>query len=286
MFDRIQLTLVQTNAVTGETERNIMRAADLIRAAVNETKPNIVVLPEFFNTGYFPLYWDYSYMALAEDEQGRTVSTFRRLASELRTHIAVPFYEIAAPGLYYNTTLILAPNGDIVAKYRKTHPPARVSVEKLFYRAGSRLPVFSLFGWRLGILMCYDSYVPEPARALLVQGAEIVVVPFAEVEGFHMWISLLSSRAFENGLYLGACNLVGADRKPPKAIMGGRSLIIDPEGHILSEASANEEGFITATLERKQLIEVRTRRQFLRDRRPELYKVLTSFNEDARGLKD
>jgi predicted amidohydrolase len=283
--DQIRLLLVQVHSSVGETRRNLDRALQLVQGWSGE-RPDLVVLPEFFNTGYFPVHWNYEYLDLAEDDQGPTVRTFRQVARDVRTHVAVPFYEIEAPGLYYDTTVILSPEGEIVAKYRKTHPPARLSLEKIFYRGASRLPIFSLFGWRVGILICYDNYLCEPARILTLRGAELIIAPFAEVKGFHLWRSLLASRSFENGVYLAACNLVGPESAASKVVMGGQSLIIDPEGHVLSEASDETEGVISATLERSTLIEVRGRRQFLRDRRPELYAPIAQFDEDVRGLRN
>jgi len=283
--DQIQLLLVQVHSSVGETRQNLDRALRLIQTWDGEG-PDLVVLPEFFNTGYFPVHWNYEYMDLAEDDQGLTVSTFRKLARDLRTHVAVPFYEIEGPGLYYDTTVILSPEGEIIAKYRKTHPPARLSLEKIFYRGASKLPIFTLFGWRVGILICYDNYLCEPARILTLRGAELIIAPFAEVKGFHLWRSLLATRSFENGVFLGACNLVGPESRASKVVMGGQSLIIDPEGYVLSEASEDAEGVISAVLERKKLIEVRSRRQFLRDRRPELYGPIAQFDEEVRGLRN
>jgi predicted amidohydrolase len=281
--DQLRVALVQMQATVGETAANVDRARELARSAA-EHSPDLVVLPEFFNTGYFPLYWDYNNMKLAEREDGETVAAFRELARELETHIAVPFYELEAPGLYYDTTVIVAPDGKTVAKYRKTHPPARISLEKLYYRGASRLTVFDVAGWKLGILICYDNYLAEPARAMMVQGASFVIAPFAEVADFKMWLPLLQTRAFENGIYVAACNLVGPDRDKPTAIMGGRSVIIDPEGDVLTLASDTSEDIVYADLTMERLIEVRSRRQFLRDRRPELYEVLTRQDEDARQL--
>lgn len=285
MSHAIELALVQTHPWVGDTKRNVERAKALASRAAEEGA-DLIVLPEFFSTGYFPLYWNYNYMKLAEDEGGRTVSTFRDLASKHQTYFAVTFFEIESPGLYYDTCVVISPSGDIVAKYRKTHPPSRVSLEKLFYKGASRLPVFDILGWKLGILICYDTYVTEPARVLMVQGAEIIIAPFAEVEGFDMWTPLLRTRAFENGVYVAACNLVGPDSESAKAVMGGASIVIDPEGGVLDQAPSDREATVRARLTRECLVDSRTRRQFIRDRRPELYGVLTATDEEARSLSN
>jgi N-carbamoylputrescine amidase len=281
--DNLRVAAVQVHALTADVDGNVGRALELVRSQA-ASGADLIVLPEFFSTGYFPLYWDYDNMRLAESESGPTVTAFRDAAKELGAHIAVTFYEIDGPGLYYDSTVILDQRGETVAKYRKTHPPARVSAEKLFYRAGSRLPVFEIMGWRVGILICYDNYVPEPTRVLMTKGAEVVLAPFAELADFAMWEPLLRARAFENGMYEVVPNLVGPDADPAKGVMGGRSLLLDPEGEVIACGSASDQEVLAATFTRARLTEVRARRQFIRDRRPDLYRALVEHDEDTRGL--
>jgi predicted amidohydrolase len=267
-------------ALTGERERNLECVERLVRSAADR-QPHLIVLPEFFGTGYFPVRWDYSYMELAEPESGPTLEAVRGLAGDLGCYIAATFFEIDSPGLYFDTTVIVDPRGQTCAKYRKTHPPARVSVEKIYYRPGSHLPVFDLLGWKIGILICYDNYLTEPARVLSVRGVDLILAPFAEVTGFDMWTSILRTRAFENGVYVVACNLVGEETKGNGQLLSGESLVIDPEGRVLCRASGDSEAVLCESLNREVVVAVRAKRQFRRDRRPELYGILGAPQEDA-----
>jgi predicted amidohydrolase len=276
--------LVQTESISGERDRNIEAVSTMVRRQ-EKPAPDLVVVPEFFNTGYFPLRWDYRGMELAEPQDGPTVTAMAELARDLETHVVTTFFEYDSPGLYFDTTVIVGPSGEFCGKYRKTHPPARVSVEKLYYRPGSHLPVFDLLGWRIGVLICYDNYVVEAPRAMMVQGAEIIIAPFAEVAGFDMWEPLLRARAFENGVYVAACNLVGEETRGAPVRLGGASIVVDPAGTVLARGSSTQPEVIAATLRRDTLISTRARRQWLRDRRPELYGVLAVPQEDARSLQ-
>jgi N-carbamoylputrescine amidase len=284
MLEALRVALVQMTSPIGAVGQNVAKACDLLHQAREVHGADVAVLPEFFNTGYFPVYWDYQYMRLAETDRGQTIATLRKVAVELQITILAPFYEEEAPGLYFNTVAIIGKDGELSGKYRKTHPPARLSLEKIYYKRGSRLPLFSIEGWRAGIMVCYDTFYPEVARCLTVGGAEIIYVPFAN-DPMEQWNALLTTRAFENGVYLAVCNKVGRESDDnPRAVFGGLSAIVDPRGRILSQAGPDREEIVCADISWREVCEVRRERQWLRDRRPELYSPLARFEEDVRGM--
>ena len=139
------------------------------------------MLPEFFNTVYFPQYSNVgSYWSFAEPEDGKTVRTIADAASTLGVTVVAPIYEEAHAGLHFDTAFVINPSGEIVSRTRKTHAPlVEGGYEKLYYTPGSRFPVFDVSGWRCGISICYDWRFPEVARSLAVQGAELIIMPFA-----------------------------------------------------------------------------------------------------------
>jgi N-carbamoylputrescine amidase len=282
--EELKLCAIQMNSQVNGRDANVAKACQLIDEAMVE-RPDLIVLPEFFNTEYFAQYRDYAYLAYAEPETGYTMTAITAKATEHQVHIVAPIYELAAPGVYFDTAMIIGPDGEILGKYRKTHPAAGRGLEKIYFKRGSRYPVFDLLGWKAGVIICYDWAFPEAARCVAVQGAELILVPFAYAfprgtPGPDMWDRVLTTRAWENGVFLAACNKVGQEGD---WVFGGRSLIVDPFGNILAEAGAEKDETIFATIRRDTLAHARRVSPTWRDRRPEIYRPLCAFEEDLGG---
>ena len=281
----MRLALIQMESAIGGLDQNIARASRFIDEAAGEGA-ELLVLPEFWSTGYFPLSVDYSFYDLADTEDGEATAAVREKARRHRVHISSTIYERQAPGLFYNTSMMLNPKGEIVSKYRKVHVPARRGLEKLFYRGGSKFPVAPVGEWRVGTMLCYDTLLPEPARCLALNGAELILAPFgaSTTEG-GIWEHMIITRAFENGAYLAACNAVGELHLPDgdTFILGGKSIIVDPEGGIVAEAPASGETVIYGDIGLDRVNEVRNRYFMFRDRRPDAYEVITTATEDILG---
>lgn len=267
----MRITLIQMNGAAGRDE-NVARACDLIDQAVAAERPDLIVLPEFFNTLYFPQYRDMAYTALAEPDDGPTMTRIRAKAAEHGVHIVATIYEEEGPGLLYDTAMLVGPDGAIQDKYRKVHPSAVLSLEKIYFRYGSQFRVARIGDWRVGFVVCYDMLFPESARVTALLGADLIVAPYATTRTV-MWREMLRTRAFENGVYLAACNKVGVEGE---WTFGGTSLIVDPLGEILVEASGTGDDTITATLDRDAVHAARRRYPAMRDRRPDLYGAITT----------
>ena len=113
-------------------------------------------------------------------------------ARQHRLALIVPVYEREQEGVYYNTAAVIAADGSYLGKYRKTHIPhvAPGFWEKFYFRPGNLgYPVFDVGVARIGVYICYDRHFPEGARALGLNGAEIVFNPSATVAGLseHLW---------------------------------------------------------------------------------------------------
>jgi N-carbamoylputrescine amidase len=170
----------------------------------------LIVLPEFFNVEYFAQYRDYRYLDYAEPDDGYTITAIRKKAAQHGTAIRATLLEEQGPGLYFDTAFLIDASGEVVGRYRKTHPAAVRSLEKIYFRGGSRFPVWDLKGIRVGAIICYDHFFPEAARAAAVSGAELIIGPFA-APAEPTWDALMRVRAWENGVYLAPCNKVGAE---------------------------------------------------------------------------
>jgi N-carbamoylputrescine amidase len=272
----MKLALVQMNGAA-DRDRNVARAAAFIDQAVAEAKPDLVVVPEFFNIPYVFQYWDTKGLELAERDDGPTVSRMRAKASEHRIHVIATIFEEHAPGVYYDTAMVIDRAGRLAGKYRKTHPAAVKSLEKVYFRYGAHFPVFKIDDWRVGVHICYDAAFPETARCLALNGAELIVAPFAAARERPCWREQMVVRAFENGVYYAACNKVGAEGN---WVMGGASMIVDPHGGVLALAGADGEGIVAADLQRAEVARARKLRPHFRDRRPDLYASICAPTED------
>jgi predicted amidohydrolase len=271
----MRLTLVQMNSRTASRDENVERACAFVDEAARQYS-DIVVLPEFFNTEYFPQYRDYRYMDYAEAEDGFTQTRMKEKACQHRIHIVSTIFERARPGLNYDTAMLISPQGEIIGKYRKVHPAAYLSLEKIYFRGGSSFPVFRVGEWTVGFSICYDNLFPESCRCLMLHGAELIIAPYATPVS-DPWENFLTTRALENGVFLAPCNHVG---KEGEWVMSGKSMIIDPLGKILVQASGTEEQLITAEIDREAVLRARQRFLLSRDRRPDAYGAITTITEE------
>ncbi len=270
----MRLTLIQMNSRTAARDENVERACTFIDHAA-ETGSDLVVLPEFFNNEYFPQYRDSRYMDYAETEDGYTQSRIRERARRHGIYLLSTIFEMARPGLYYDTAMLIGRDGAIEGKYRKVHPAALLSLEKIYFRGGSSFPVFRMDEWTMGISTCYDNLFPESCRCLALNGAELIVAPYATPLG-DPWENFLSTRALENGVYFAACNHVGLEGEWN---MSGKSMVIGPRGKIIQQASGADEEVFTVEIDRAEVIDARKRFPLFRDRRPDAYTAITSPSE-------
>lgn len=274
----MKISLIQMNS-NRALEENVGAACRYIdQAALQE--PDIIVIPEFFNRPYFSQYRDLAkYVSWAEKEAGYSLTRIREKAVQHKVHIIATLYEEAAPGHYYDTAMVLSPEGEILGKYRKTHPAAVLSLEKIYFRFGSKFPIFKIHDWKVGIIICYDTFFPETSRIAGVKGAELLLIPFASSNPVpEMWQPMLRTRAFDNGLYLAACNKVGQEGD---WFFPGESYIIDPLGRVLAQASKKEDEIIHAELKKEEVYAARVKIPTFRDRRPDLYRALVAPSEEA-----
>ncbi len=265
----MQIALIQMNSQAGACAENVRRAGEFIAHAAQDGA-QLVVLPEFFNVEYFPQYRDYRYMDYAEPHEGFTTTQMREAAKTHGIWVVSTIFEMERPGLYYDTAMLINPDGEIVGKYRKVHPAALLSLEKIYFRGGSSFPVFRVGEWTVGFSICYDNLFPESCRCLAIAGAELIIAPYATPID-DPWENFLTTRALENGVYLAACNHVGQEGEWR---MSGKSMILSPHGKILVQAGGTEEQIIAIEIRRDQVVDARRRFPLWRDRRPDVYGVI------------
>jgi predicted amidohydrolase len=274
----MRISLIQMNSRANGVAENVERALEFVARAVAD-KTELAVLPEFFNREYFPQYRDYKYMNYAEADDGYTQTQVKKAARSHGIWIVSTIFEMERPGLYYDTAMLITPEGEIAGKYRKVHPAALLSLEKIYFRGGSSFPVFQIGPWTIGISTCYDNLFPESCRCLAVRGAEVIIAPYATPID-DPWENFLTTRALENGVYFAACNHVGQEGDWR---MSGKSMIISPAGKVMIQASGTEEQIISYAIEREEVARARRNFPLFRDRRPEVYGDIAARAEDLLG---
>jgi N-carbamoylputrescine amidase len=245
-----------------------------------EAGAQVVCLQEIFYGPYFCAEQQTRWYDFTENiPDGPTIRLMRDVARRHRTALIVPIYEREQEGVYYNAAAVIGADGTYLGKYRKTHIPhvAPGFWEKFYFRPGNLgYPVFDLGFARAGVYICYDRHFPEGARALGLNGAEIVFNPSATVAGLseHLWKLEQPAHAVANGYFIGAINRVGYEAPWNIGEFYGSSYFCNPRGQIIAQASRDKDEVLTADLDLDMIGEVRKTWQFFRDRRPEMYDAL------------
>jgi beta-ureidopropionase len=257
----------------------------LVREAKNKGA-QIVSLQEIFYGPYFCAEQTNKWYDAAEEvPDGPTTKLFQELAKELGIVIILPVYEREGIASYYNTAAVIDADGAYLGKYRKHHIP-HVGAgnegcgfwEKYYFKPGNLgYPTFQTAYAKIGVYICYDRHFPEGARALGLNGAEIVFNPSATVSGTseYLWKLEQPAHAVANGYYVAAINRVGFEAPWNMGEFYGQSYLVDPRGSFVAIGSRDRDEVVIGKMSRSLIREVRESWQFYRDRRPETYDGLT-----------
>ena len=194
----------------------------------------------------------------------------------------------AAPddGLGFNTAIVVAPDGALVARTRKLHLPVTAGYyEDRYFRPGDTgFPIVELAGARFGFPTCWDQWFPELARAYSLGGAEVIVYPTAigsepDHPGFDtepLWERVIVGNGIANGTFMVTVNRIGTETLAGTAItFYGSSFVSDPYGRILVQAPRDEAAVLVADLDLDQRTDWLALFPFLGTRRPDAYGPLT-----------
>ncbi|MBI2909111.1 MAG: acyltransferase [Chloroflexi bacterium] len=274
-----RIAAIQIN-VNGDQEVNLRKVSDMVRRAACGGA-RIMCLPELFNLAYFCHEEDARHFRLAEPVPGPTVERMAGLARETESVIICPIFEKAMEGEYYNTAVVVGPEGQIIGRYRKNSIPYNpkpnepLAREKFYFKPGNLgFPVFATpFGLKVGVLICYDRHFPEAPRALALNGADVIFVPICvhAARGRSVWEFDLRAIAQANILYLCGVNRVGVDVGGSTRNHFGTSMIVNPRTEVIARASDDKEEVISADVDVELIAELRNAWSFFRDRRPDAY---------------
>ena len=234
---------------------------------------------KLFYGPYFCQVQDPKYFAYTEHiPDGPTTKRMQDLAKQTGMVLIVPMFEedSQTTGMYYNTAAVIDADGKFLGKYRKTHiPHVKGFWEKFYFRPGNLgYPVFQTAVGKVGVYICYDRHFPEGARALGLNGAEMVFIPSATSRGLseYLWRVEQVSHAVANGYFVGTINRVGIEQEFGEDDFYGQSYFVDPRGQFVGAlGDPYKEELIVRDLDLGVIEEVRQTWQFYRDRRPEEY---------------
>ncbi len=278
-------------ACSWELERNLDTAESLVRDAAARGA-NLVLLQELFATPYFCIEQYHGHLALAESfEQSRVLRRFSALARELGVVLPISWFERAG-NAYFNSLAVADEDGRLLGVYRKTHIPNAIGYqEKEYFSPGDTgFRVWDTAAGRIGVGICWDQWFPEAARAMALQGAELLLYPTAigsepGAEGLDCrdhWQLTQRGHAAANIMPVIAANRIGrevATRDPALQMrFYGSSFITDHKGALLAEADRDTPGVLVRELDLAAMAEERLTWGIYRDRRPEMYGALLSLD--------
>lgn len=248
----------------GAPEENFLTAEKLIREATEE-KPDVIVLPEMWNVGFFPRE---NLEGMCDEECSEVKKRLGALAKELGVNIIAGSVADLRGGKVYNTACVFDRCGKCIEEYDKVHLFTPME-EDCFFSSGDSVGIFDLCGVRCAVMICYDLRFPELSRTLALAGAEVIFVvsQWPEERIAHLQV-LTAARAIENQCFVVCCNSCG---EAGETKYGGNSLIIDPWGKILASAGEKQE-IISADCGISEVGDIRKKINVFSDRRPELYK--------------
>ena len=262
----MKVSVVQMNMRSLAGKENFDRAEALIRRAARETAPDVILLPETWNTGFFPRE---NLESLCDRDGERVKKEIGGLAKEFRTNIVAGSAANVKNGKIYNTAYVFDRDGNTVAEYDKTHLFTPMG-EHEFFEKGSRAVRFELDGKKCGLLICYDIRFPELTRTMTVHGVDFLFVvsqwPTARVTHLE---ALVTARAIENQTFAICCNSCGT---AGDTVFAGHSRIIDPWGETIASAES-EETIITADCDESILDGIRRSINVFADRREDIYDI-------------
>ncbi|MEY8488322.1 carbon-nitrogen hydrolase [uncultured Parabacteroides sp.] len=290
MEDILKVGLVQ-QANTGDRAANIEKLKQNIRACALQGA-ELVVLQELHNGLYFCQTEDTGVFDQAEPVPGPSTEVFGALAKELGVVLVLSLFEKRAPGLYYNTAVVIEKDGTIAGKYRKMHIPDDPAYYEKFYFTPGDLgfePIRTSVG-KLGVLVCWDQWYPEAARLMAMKGAELLIYPTAigwessdtedeKQRQLGAWVTVQRGHAVANGLPVVTVNRVGHEADPSGQTKGirfwGNSFACGPQGELLAELSNSDEEIRIVEIDKARSENVRRWWPFFRDRRIDAFGGLT-----------
>ncbi|MBE7899941.1 N-carbamoylputrescine amidase [Paenibacillus polymyxa] len=288
---KVKVAATQMSCSTN-IEENISKAEKLVREAAAQGA-QIILLQELFETPYFCQKEKSDYYVYATElEHNKAVNHFKKIAKELQVVLPISFYE-KKNYARYNSLAVIDADGEMLGKYRKSHIPDGPGYEEKFYfnPGDTGFKVWNTRYAKIGVGVCWDQWYPEAARCMALMGAEILFYPTAigsepqdsSIDSKDHWQTCMLGHAASNLIPVIASNRIGKETDEESSInFYGSSFIAGPQGNKIAEAGRTDEEVLTAEFDLDELEVGRIEWGIFRDRRPELYKMIATYDGDLK----
>jgi predicted amidohydrolase len=261
----LNVAVVQMEPELTKMEANVGKMADFIARIATEQPVDIIVFPELSVTGFEG---GQRFAQMAQRVPGAVTNILGQHASEFGVYVLVGMAaKEKVETVIYNSAVLIGPDGDVAGEYRKVHLQAE---ERLVFRPGYRIRAVETELGVVGMMLGWDLTFPEVARNLVLEEAEILLLPAAwPVEEADMWRTLLVARAYENDVFIAAANRVGEE---PSYTFAGQSAVLAPSGEVLAALEEPEEGYVVVRLDLDEIRHRREETQIILARQPGAYR--------------
>lgn len=261
----MQAGFFQFNTAFGRKQENLEK----VRSAARDTSPDLLVLPEFFATGYQFISRDEVADLSEPVPKGETTEFLAGLSREKGIYIVAGLPERDGD-IFFNSAVLTGPEG-FLGRYRKTH---LYFEENLFFAPGNTgFRVWDTKIGRIGIMICFDWFFPESARTLALRGAEVIAHPSNLVLPYCP--QSMPVRCLENRVYAVTANRTGREQRGNTQALTfiGQSQITSPQGEIVVRAGIDDEMLGTADLDLSRARDKKLNdfNDLIKDRKPALY---------------
>ena len=266
---KLTVSLAQMAVVRSKPEENLKKGEELIAEAARRGS-DLICFPEMWTTGF-----DWETNKRMASQQEKTISAIAGMARQYHIWINGSMLALDEKGQVSNTSVLFDANGRTAGTYRKTHLFSMLHEDR-HMAAGNSICVADTPWGLAGLSICYDIRFPELFRTYALKGVKLQFIPSAfPYPRLQHWKVLVRARAIENQMFVIATNQVGTEDFGPDnvATYFGDSVIIDPWGETVIEASENQEMLLTTSIDISKADQVRSKMKVLSDRRPELYQL-------------
>ena len=287
-MSRIVSVAITQMACSWDINANLAKAEQLVRQAA-EQGAQIILLQELFETPYFCKKPNPDYLQLATTvADNPAIMHFQKIAKELNVVLPISFFERANQARF-NSIAIIDADGSLLGVYRKSHIPDGPGYhEKYYFNPGDTgFKVWQTRYAKIGVGICWDQWFPECARAMALQGAELLFYPTAigtephdpNINSCEHWQRVQQGHAGANLMPVIASNSIGSEEQDGYDItFYGASFIADQFGEKVAELNRTEEGVAIQSFDLDKLEHTRTAWGVFRDRRPNLYRSINSLD--------
>jgi len=250
-MERFTVACAQFAVTPLAVRENVQKALAWTERAARETGASLIVLPESVTTGFTPGCPIEELWALVDTLPGPLTEPVAAMARALDLYLVFPTYERGPEsGIVYNSAALFGPDG-LLGVYRKTHLfPTERQAAGGWSSPGTEPLVVQTPIAAIGLTICYDGDFPELYRCEAIHGAEVIVRPSALLRSFEIWETTNKARAYDNHVYIAACNAIGPDAG--ENYYFGHSMIVSPIAQTLALGRGTED-IIAAELDPEPL---------------------------------